>query len=160
MTTAYGTTAGYKTWTTARGVSYAAYTDPQIDAARLRSSEAIDAMYRSQFPGVRTDGRDQDREFPRTGAVDREGYAIPADEVPVEMENACYVGTKVELASPGALAAEIKAGGGVIEEVQAGSVRVKFANDGTVAKTFPAIGQALGSLLVIRSRYSGVAVRA
>jgi hypothetical protein len=158
----YGTTAGFKTWATAKGFDYTtpAYTDPQIDAARERASDYIDGTYRSQFTGYKTDGRDQVREWARTGATDREGLSIPSDEIPVEIDNATYEGTKRELASPGALNPDLKPGGGVLKRVKAGSVEVEYDNDGTVSKTFAAIEQALGSLLVVRSRYSGVAVRA
>lgn len=160
MTTAYGTTAAYKTWATARGISYAGKSDDEIAAARLRASEYIDATYRSQFPGVKTDGRDQDREFPRSGAVDREGYAIPSDEVPVEIENATYEATKVELVSAYSLAPDIVAGGGTIKREKVGPLETEYQLDGSITATFQAIEQALGSLLVMRSRYSGVAVRA
>lgn len=160
MTTAYGTTAGYKAWADERGVSYAGITDGAIDDARLVASEFIDATYRGQFPGLRTDGRDQDREWPRSGAYDIEGYSIPSDEVPVEVLNATYEGAKRELATAGSLNPDIKAGGGVLKRVKAGSVEVEYDNDGSLTKTFQAIEQALGSLLVIRSRYSGVSVRA
>ena len=156
----YGTTVGYKAWADARGVTYSAYTDTQIDQARERASDYIDGSYRSQFPGTKTDGREQAREWPRENAYDREGLSIDSDETPVEIENATYEGTKRELASPYTLVPDLKAGGGVLKRVKAGSVEVEYDNDGTVTTTFEAIAQALGSLLVVRSRYSGVAVRA
>lgn len=160
MTTAYGSTPGYKAWADERGVSYAGILDATIDDARLVASEFIDGTYRSQFPGLRTDGRDQDREWPRSGAVDREGYAIPSDEVPVEILNATYEGVRRELADPGSLAPDIAVGGGSIKREKVGPLETEYFGDGSVTATFRAIELALGSLLVMRSRYSGVAVRA
>ena len=158
----YGTTAGFKAYADARGWDYTtpAYADPQIDAARERASDYIDGTFRNQFPGYKTDGREQAREWPRVGTVDREGLSIDSAEVPVEILNATYEGTWREVQTPGSLVPDLKAGGGVLKRVKAGSVEVEYDNDGTVSKTFAAIEQALGSLLVVRSRYSGVAVRA
>lgn len=158
--TAYGSTDGYKAWADARGVAYADKTDDEIDQARLRASEYVDAAYRDSFDGVRTEGRAQDREWPRTGACDREGNPLPGDAVPDEIDNATYEGTKRELASPGSLNPDIKPGGGVVRRVKAGSVEVEYQTDASLTKTFQAIEQALGSLLVMRSRYSGTTARA
>lgn len=158
--TAYGTTDGYKAWADARGVSYVGKTNDDIDQARLRASEYVDGTYRSQFPGCKTGGRAQDREWPRAGATDREGYAVPSDTVPAEIDNAAYEGTKRELVSPYSLAPDIKAGGGVINRVKAGSVEVEYQLDGSLEKSFRAIEQALGSLLAMRARYSGTSARA
>lgn len=156
----YGSTAGFRAFADKRGLSYAGKTAEQMRQALYRASEYVDSAYRSQFPGVKTGGRAQVREWPRAGAVDREGLGIDSDEAPDEIENATYEGAIRELASPGSLSPDIKAGGGVVSRVKAGSVEVEFATDGSLVKTFQAIERALGSLLVMRSRYSGTTARA
>lgn len=82
-------------------------------AALVRGSDYVDQRYRGQsaekfcavprFPGVRTAGRAQEREWPRTGAVDRYGDPIPDDEVPTEVEHAAYEAAYRELLQPGSL---------------------------------------------------------
>jgi hypothetical protein len=157
----YGTAAGYRTWADARGVDYSTVDDDDlITAALVRSSEYIDGEYRSQFPGIKASGRSQLREWPRAGAYDREGYGITSLVPPVEIENATYEGAKRELASPFSLAPDIKAGGGVVKRVKAGSVEVEYESNAQTQKTFQAIEQALGSLLIVRSSYSGASARA
>lgn len=86
-------------------------TDAEKLAALERGSDYIDLRYRvrycggwaSMFPGERTLGRGQDREWPRTGAEDYDGNAIPDDEVPIEVEHATYEAALRELVSPGSL---------------------------------------------------------
>lgn len=161
MTTAYGTTAGYKAWADARGVSYADKTDEQIDAARERASDYIDGAYRGQFPGVRTAGRDQTREWPRAGAYDREGLPVDSAGVPVEIETATYEGAKRELESPGSLAPDIAAGDPILKRRKVASIEREWdVNRSRNAAVFRAIDQALGSLIVVRASYSGASVRA
>jgi hypothetical protein len=161
MATFYGSLAAALTYHADRAnTAWATSTDDLRTAALVRATQYIDGAYRSSFPGCRTDGREQTLEWPRAGAYDREGLSIDSDVIPVEIENATYEGALRELASPGSLAPDIKAGGGVVNRVKAGSVEVEFQLDGSLEKTFRAIQQALGSLLVVRSRYSGTSVRA
>lgn len=102
---AYGTDAGFVAYHTARGraATVAAYDDDEIAPARLVASEKLDSDWRSLFPGIRTGGQAQVREWPRTGGVDIYGYGIPGDAVPVLVENATYELTLVQLQSPGSL---------------------------------------------------------
>lgn len=145
---AYGSTAGYKAWADARGYTYAGFTDAQIDAARLRASDYIDGQFKRLFPGERANGRDQDREWPRSDAYDREGSLIPSTTVPVEIENATYEGTRRELAQADSLAPDIRPGGGVVTRVKAGSTEVEFANTGSSQPSFTAIRNALAPLIL------------
>ncbi|MFH7423074.1 hypothetical protein RA276_31690, partial [Pseudomonas syringae pv. tagetis] len=68
-------------------------------AALIRASAYNDGRYRkllasgmwqSLFPGVKTEGRGQAREWPRTGADDYAGNPIPDDQLPIELEQATY----------------------------------------------------------------------
>lgn len=156
----YGTVAGYKAWADVRGVSYSAYDDAAILAALVRSTYYIDGAYREDFGGWRLNGRVQDLEWPRTGVMDREGLPVDPYTVPPEVDAATYEGAKRELASPFSLAPDLKPGGGIVKRVKAGSVEVEYESNNQLTKTFQAIEQALGPLLVVRSSYSGAAVRA
>lgn len=160
MTTTYGAVAGYKTWADARGVSYAASTDDQIGDALLRASEYIDAAYLGVWPGVKTSGRSQERQWPRAGVWDAAGYPVDADAVPTEVENATYEGANRELTTTGSLAVDVKPGGGVIRRVKAGSVEVEYQANAATQTTFTRIDQALAPLIGAQSGYSGRSSRA
>lgn len=155
----YGTVEGYKAFAADRGLTVTA-TDPDIQAALVRSTNYIDGTYRNQFPGFRANNRHQPLEWPRSWASDREGYPIDPTIVPPEVDAATYEGAKREIASPFSLAPDIKPGGGVVKRVKAGSVEVEYESNAQLTKTYQAIEQALGPILTVRSNYSGMAARA
>lgn len=108
----YGDIAGADSYHLARGNAAWAGIDSLKEAALMRGSDYVDQRYRwlttcgrwqSMFTGERTAGRAQDREWPRTGAVDYSGNAIADNEVPVEVKNAVYEAALRELVSPGSL---------------------------------------------------------
>lgn len=53
--------------------------------------------------GLRTHGRAQALAFPRAGLFDKESYAIPINEIPIELKVACYHLAGVEFSNPNAL---------------------------------------------------------
>lgn len=90
----------------------AAASDAIREAALTRGTDYIDGRYRhrfttgrweSMFPGERTAGRAQDREWPRTGAADYDGNELPDDAAPIEVEHATYEAALRELVTPGSL---------------------------------------------------------
>ena len=99
----YGTNANFTIYHTARGRDVSAYSPAVIDAAGLVGSQSLDGRYRGGFSGEKTDRREQDNEWPRTGASDENGDPIASDEIPIEVENATYELMLQELISPGAL---------------------------------------------------------
>lgn len=99
----YGTATGFLAYCLARGITPASTDEDVIEAALLVTSEWLDGVYRSYFPGEKVNGRSQDREWPRTGAVDAYGYVIPDGIIPVEVENATYEANIRQLANPGSL---------------------------------------------------------
>lgn len=96
----YGTEADFDAYCEARGITPA---DGDVEPALLRASVWIDGMFRSRFSGTRTEGRDQVRQWPRTGATDVDDEDIADDEVPVEVEQATYEAALRELTRPGSL---------------------------------------------------------
>jgi hypothetical protein len=83
--------------------------DTTTDGAILRSS-----LWVSSFPewdGEMTCGRGlQGLAMPRTGMTDCNGDDVPDDEVPVEVQQATYIASLAELASPGILSPVITTG--------------------------------------------------
>lgn len=109
----YGTLAASKAYHADRGNTvWASASDSDLTAALVRATDYIDSRYRyryatgrwvSMFPGERTNGRDQELEWPRTNAVDYDGRPIDSGTVPVEVERATYVAALFELQNPNGL---------------------------------------------------------
>lgn len=108
----YGTVAGADAYHLARGNT--AWTGATLlkQAALLRASVYVDSLGRKQlksgtwvtlFPGTKTGGRAQVRDWPRTNAFDIGGNAIDAGTVPIEVEQATYEAALREVATPGSL---------------------------------------------------------
>jgi hypothetical protein len=108
----YGTLAGANAYHAARGNAAWTGTDDAKTAALVRGSGYVDSLGRQQqpsgywlilWPGNKTGGRVQSLDWPRTNAADYEGNAIPADQVPIEVEQATYEAALRELTAPGSL---------------------------------------------------------
>ncbi|MFA7308193.1 MAG: DnaT-like ssDNA-binding protein [Hyphomicrobium sp.] len=79
------------------------------------------------WSGVRTRARDQALAWPRAGMIDREGYGIGSDEIPIEIERAAAELALQELVSPGSMAATVTASDAVKRE-KIGQIEVEYAN--------------------------------
>lgn len=102
--TFYGTVSGYRTYHTARGRNVQGHPDSQIEVVLLKASEWLDDRFRARFAGIKRYNREtQVREWPRTDAVDVNGWSINADVVPVEVENATYEAAYREHLAAGSL---------------------------------------------------------
>lgn len=86
--TSYGSNAGFTTYHTERGNDISEFSEGEITIARLRATEWIDATFRSNFSGSKTETT-QLREWPRSGAIDYYGNSIDGT-VPFQIENAMY----------------------------------------------------------------------
>jgi hypothetical protein len=131
----YGTVAAADAYHAAR--ANAAWTGDDLakQAALIRASVYIDGRYRkllasgvwqSLFPGVKTEGRGQARKWPRTGAEDYEGHAIPSDQVPVEVEQATYEAALRELVEPGSLSPDFVAAS-TVKRQKVGPIEEEFS---------------------------------
>ncbi|WP_367346453.1 DnaT-like ssDNA-binding protein [Stenotrophomonas bentonitica] len=167
----YGTLEGADSYHQARGnAAWGAGSDEARTGALIRATDYIDGRYRvllasgrwsSMFPGVRTAGRGQPNEWPRTGAVDYDGDLIQPDEIPDEVERATYEAALRELVAPGSLSPDYVATEAVTRE-KVGPIEVSYA-DASVTGQVPnrpvisAIDEILAPLL--RTPAAGPAVR-
>lgn len=171
----YGTVLGADSYHDDRGNSaWAALTEPAKESALTRGSDYVDQRYRerlasgkwaSMFSGVRTDGRSQDREWPRTGATDYEGSEIGTSETPTEVENATYEAALREAAEPGSLSPDYTMTGQVTQET-VGPITVKYADTSSMKMPkgietpnrpiIPEIDEIIAPVLVPRYDYPAV----
>jgi hypothetical protein len=155
----YISVADAETYCTARGLTFATGTTDNKEAALRRATVALDAMYRTRFPGYRTNARSQVFEWPRQAAFDMEENVIASNEIPIEVKNAVCEMAVRELAEAGSMMPDLERGGH-IQSLRAGSVGIEFGNNALATTTFQLIDGILASLLgPAPSRMSGVAVR-
>lgn len=169
----YGTVAAANTYHAERGnAAWAAGSDPNKEAALLRASTYVDALGVemcdgqpvSKFPGTKTGGRTQVRSWPRTGATDIDGHAIPSDAVPIEVEHATYEAALRELAAPGSLSPDYTPG----RQVKREKVDVLEVEYQTVAEggeygnptrpVVPVVLELLAPVMISGNYYPGVTV--
>lgn len=97
----------------------------------LRGSLFID-RYEPKFSGTRTGGYNQERAWPRTGAVTYYGQEIPSDVVPQPIINASYEAAFLELINPGSLS--VVTGNSIVKKEKVGEVEVEYAvSSGTLS---------------------------
>lgn len=97
----YGTLSGADDYHAERGnTTWTGFTDQQRTAALVRASDAIDALYGNRFIGVRADGANQPREWPRTGAQ-LDALGVTDSQTPIAVEHATYDFALVEATTPG-----------------------------------------------------------
>ena len=134
----YHTNLGNTTWTGS-------------DAAKTSAIYRAMAWLENQpFKGYKYD-YDQALEWPRSGVVDRNGYAVGEDEIPPQIVNALCEAVLVELVSPGALRPELERGGQVIEESISGAVTTKYASGAPATTDYTAISGLLKGLTKSRN---------
>lgn len=128
---AFVSVADCTTYCAARGLSawQSGYAETHEAAIRRATSWLSTAF---TWKGYRANGRSQALAWPRADAEDGEGEAIPADEVPVEIVQACCEAAVYELANPGALSPTVTLTDRIRSE-QVGSLRVEYQAAPTTA---------------------------
>lgn len=156
----YGSVADCAVYASARGLTFAATPAPAAEAALRRATAFIDG-YRGRFPGYRRFLRGQAMEWPRVGASDAAGNALPYDAIPVEIVRATFEAAVRELASPGSLSPDLTPAIRM-KRVKAGPVETEteYAGAGFTGVTSSSVIEGiLSGLLGARSYFTGTAVR-
>lgn len=102
----YGSAAEFRTYHASRGRTISEdWSDAAIEAALLVASEWLDNIYGDEFVGWKTDGFDQEREWPRESAA-TDTYpqkVFTTTEIPDRVEQATYEAAWREMNSTGSL---------------------------------------------------------
>jgi len=161
MSDFYGTLAAADAYHLARGNSTWTGTDGVKNIALLRGSEYIDQAFRSAFPGLKTEQRDQLREWPRSDAYDIEGNYLPSDEVPDEVPIATYEAALRELVDPGSLLPDYDPGGQQ-KRVKVDVIEIEYSAPHGAASSLPVVNAIRGILAPVLTGAvgSGIAGRA
>lgn len=134
------------TYCDARGYTFSTGITEAKEAALIRARTSLDTTYRSRYPGYRTNGRDQELEWPRTEATDADGEEIAGDEIPQEIIDAQCEFAVRELAEAGSTMPDLERGGNV-KRLKAGSVEVEYGGNATATTTFTIVDGILSGLL-------------
>lgn len=118
---AYHSLIGNSTWTGA---------DALKEAAIRRATAFISNSFTWQ--GIRTRGRSQALQWPRSGVVDAEGYGINSDEIPIEIQNAVAEIALREIVEPGAMNPDFKASE-LVKREKVGPLETEYALSNTSA---------------------------
>lgn len=159
MTERYGTADGFRAYLAERNITATNSTDDAlVNAALLVATEWLDSRYRAVFPGLKTSGRLQLRQWPRRGASDIYGYYIDYLTVPVQIENATYEAARIELDVPGQLTVNFTRPE-FTEAVISGAMSVKYNTTLTVRDVQLQV-QAVDQVLyeIIRPEWGGSSI--
>jgi hypothetical protein len=118
----YGSEEGFEAYCVRLGYTVS---PGEVPPALERGTAYLDGHYGASYPGVPTSDT-QELGWPRTGAVNCRGYAIPSDVIPKEIENATYEATRRELTTPG----------GLTPDVVVGQIKQSVSVDGAVSVTY------------------------
>lgn len=117
--------------------------DAALEAALVRGTAYVEAAYASRWPGVR-ETEDQGLSWPRTDALDTEGYELSG--VPVAVKNACMEAALIEANEAGALTEALERGGMVVRK-KTGPLEKEYAAGAPVGTVYPVIKQCLASII-------------
>ena len=141
----YGTAIAAAAYHTSRGnTGWADSPTDAAEAALIRASVWLDGTYGHRWPGARVDG-DQYLAWPRTGATDKDGFAIIDTTTPRSVEHATYEAALREMATPGSLSPDVTPSSGVKSET-VGPISITY-RDGT-GSDFRPIASVVDDLLV------------
>lgn len=125
---AFTSAAWVKAYWDARGRDYSSYSETQIDQSIVRATDYLSESFSWQGSRLKERGAAggaQSLAWPRTFVQDRNGYAIPNNEVPVEVQKATAEVAWLELGTPGAMAAVYNPAART-KSKQVGSIRVEY----------------------------------
>lgn len=156
----YVSVADCVAYAVSRGLSFAESPPDDAEAALRRATTWIDGQFGARFTGRKTNGRAQALQWPRTDATDADGFDIASDEVPDEIIRATCEAAIRELATPGALSPDVKAGEIIAGASVSGAVSVQYATGAGIDGQRPistVIDDILAGLIGARAK-SGAAI--
>lgn len=124
-----------------------AWTDADTDLkqqALIRATQALDQYGLERYIGTRSTST-QALEWPRTDAVDRNGFTLTG--IPVAVKQATYDAGLAELTTPYALTPTLERGGAVKMERVEGAVTVEYDTSAPSVTVYTTVTRALAPVL-------------
>ncbi|TPN44449.1 hypothetical protein FJ981_28040 [Mesorhizobium sp. B1-1-4] len=120
----YGDDAAFTAWLAANGLALPAGA-PSPAVLRQLGSAYLDATYGARFKGQPTAGFDQERSWPRTGAIVG-GAEVPSTTIPLAIINASFYAAFQAASDPASLSTISSTSGVVKRERVEGAVEVEY----------------------------------
>lgn len=133
----YVSVAAFRAYCDARGLSYGAATDEQIERALRRATAYLEGRLRGNSKGQRRTAG-QALTWPRYGVVDQDGFQVPYDQVPKALAEATAEAAQRELSKPGSLSPDFVAANAVKRKV-VGPVEKEFFAGGNASDVRPVV---------------------
>ena len=150
----YASVAQADAWHVGRGnAAWAALTETAKETALRRATTWIDATYGSRFGALPVYPRVQALAWPRTGATDADGYAVPSDAIPVEIVRAASEAALREALTPGSLSPDYVASAAVVRE-KVGPLEVEYRGSSGASSVSPVLTVVDGLLAPLLGRNS------
>ena len=154
----YGDDNGFTAWLAANGYALPVGA-PTAAVLRQQGSLYIDGTYGLRFPGSPVGGAGQDREWPRTGAVDRYGTAVADNTVPQRVIDASYMAAFQLAVAPGSLSVVVDPAKRVKRQ-KVDTIEREFFEPGDVSASVPVMSAIDGILapLLVASTGAGIGI--
>ena len=146
----YGTLAEANAYFAARETGNWDGSDEHKEMALRKAATYLDNVYRGRWKGLRVN-RAQARAWPRSYAIDSDGYSFEADTIPVEVKYAQFEAAKLFAAGTD-LFAPI---GRSVKSEQVGPLAVTYMDGAAAVTQYPAIGEWLKDLVVGGTGFNG-----
>lgn len=156
----YGTLAESDAYFAARETGNWDSSDAHKEMALRKAATYLDNVYRGKWKGLRVN-RDQARAWPRSYAIDSDGYSVPADTIPAEVKYAQFEAAKL-IAGGTALETTIDR---AVKSERIGDLAVEYMDGASLDAQYPQVTNWLRDLVTGSSGISasvgnGVIVRA
>ena len=139
----YGTLAEATAYFEARGEAASwTGTDAVKEAALRKGATYLDNLYRSKWKGLRVN-RDQARAWPRSYAIDSDGYSVIADTIPAEVKNAQFEAAKLVISGVTLEATIDRA----VKSERIGELAVEYMDGASLEAQYPQITNWLRDLV-------------
>lgn len=146
----YGTLAEADAYFTSRGIAEWTGTDTAKEQALRKATTYLDSAYRSRWKGLRV-SRDQALAWPRSYAIDSDGYSIEADEIPDELKSAQFEVAILYIAGTDPLATADRA----VKSEQVGDLSVTYMDSAALVAQYPAVTNWLTDLVKGSTAFMG-----
>ena len=146
----YGTVDDADAYFTARGVAEWTGTDAVKEQALRKAATYLDSTYRGRWKGQRVN-RDQALGWPRSYAIDSDGYSIGADSIPNELKYAQFEVALLYIAGTDPLATIDRA----VKSEQVGDLSVTYMDGAALVAQYPAVTNWLTDLITGGSAVNG-----
>jgi hypothetical protein len=138
----YGTLVEADAYWTARQAADWAPTEAAKEYALRKAAQYLDNVYRGRWKGLKVN-REQALAWPRSYAIDSDGYSVEADTIPQELKNAQFEAANI-IAAGTALEATIDR---AVQSETVGELSVTYMDSASLEAQYPQVSNWIKDLV-------------